>query len=184
MDAFYGEIRLFAGNFPPLGWAYCNGQILLIQQYPAVFALIGAMYGGDGRTTFALPNLNGRAPMGAGTGSGLTPRTVSNQAGISSYTMSIAQLPAHSHSVACNTLPSNGTQNDPNNNYFGAGPANRSTGQAVNTRYAAAHDGTGMQPSILTPFGAQTPEAINNMQPSLGFVFIICIDGAVFPSFS
>src|SRR4051794_22102013 len=94
---FLGEIRIFAGNFAINGWALCNGQILSIQQNTALFSLLGTQYGGDGRTTFALPNLQGRAPMHAGQGPGLTPRTQGEIGGNPTVTVITSEVPQHNH---------------------------------------------------------------------------------------
>src|SRR6266545_636382 len=96
-DPFIGEIRMFGGNFAPLGWAFCNGQLLAISQYDALFALIGTTYGGDGQTTFALPNLQGRIPIHMGTGGGLSPRTIGESSGTETVTLTVDQLPMHDH---------------------------------------------------------------------------------------
>ncbi|UUZ81308.1 tail fiber protein [Paenibacillus sp. P26] len=96
-DQFVGEIRIFAGNFAPNGWALCNGRLMLISQNTALFSLLGTMYGGDGRTTFALPNLMGRAPIGSGMGQGLTPRSVGQSGGSASVTLLNNEIPSHTH---------------------------------------------------------------------------------------
>jgi microcystin-dependent protein len=99
LDAFYGEIRLFAGNFAPAGWAFCDGSILQIAQNTALFSLLGNTYGGDGIRTFALPDLRGKVPIGQGQGVGLSNRRMGSQGGAESVSLSIQNLPAHSHSV-------------------------------------------------------------------------------------
>lgn len=96
-DPLLGEIMLFAGNFAPRGWALCNGQLLAISQNQALFSILGTTYGGDGRTTFALPDLRGRLPMHAGSGPGLTPRRLGEMGGAETRTLNINQLPAHTH---------------------------------------------------------------------------------------
>lgn len=181
-SSLMGEIRLFAGNFAPVGWMFCDGQLLQIRQYSALFTLLQTRFGGDGQNTFALPDLNGRIPVGMGTGPGLTPRAIGDAEGDPAYTLNVTQLPRHTHAVFCNTSANLGTLNDPNGNYFGAGPMNRSTGQAVNTRYAGSSDDTTMLSTMLSPFGASAPQAISNIQPILGLNFIICIDG-YYPDF-
>ncbi|MEL7450443.1 MAG: tail fiber protein [Pseudomonadota bacterium] len=98
-DPFIGEIRMFAGNFAPRNWALCDGQLLPISQYSALFSLLGTHYGGDGRSTFGLPDLRGRAPMHAGQGPGLTPRSVGQKGGEETVTLTEAQIPAHRHLV-------------------------------------------------------------------------------------
>src|SRR5260370_23597299 len=91
------ELRMFAGNFPPRGWAFCNGQIMSIAQNTALFSLIGTYYGGNGTSNFALPNLQGNAPMHQGNGAGLTPRVIGETGGASTVTLLASQLPAHNH---------------------------------------------------------------------------------------
>ena len=105
-NPYIGEIRLFAGNFAPVGFAFCNGQLLAISENSALFALIGTIYGGDGQTTFALPDLRGRLPMHQGTGPGLTTRVIGQQFGTETVTLTTAQIPAHSHPVLCSSAPS------------------------------------------------------------------------------
>ena len=98
-EPFVAEIRIFAGNFAPRNWAFCNGQLLPISQNTALFSLIGTTYGGDGRTTTALPNLQGRAPMHAGRGPGLTDRRLGQKGGVETVTLSEAQMPNHTHTL-------------------------------------------------------------------------------------
>src|SRR5437868_2425626 len=102
-EPFLGEIRMFAGNFAPTGWAFCNGQILSIAQNTALFSLLGTTYGGNGQTTFGLPNLQGRVPMHWGTGAGLTPRTLGETSGSENVTLLSTQMPAHTHSIEAST---------------------------------------------------------------------------------
>lgn len=102
-DPFVGEIRMFAGNFAPRAWAFCDGQLLAIAQNDALFSLYGAVYGGDGRTTFGLPDLRGRIPLHQGTGPGLSPRRLGNKAGAEKVTVTANQLPSHSHDFNANT---------------------------------------------------------------------------------
>jgi microcystin-dependent protein len=96
-EPFVGEIRMFAGNFAPQGWAYCDGQLLAVSQNDALFSLFGTIYGGDGRTTFGLPDLRGRIPIHAGSGPGLTPRTLGSKSGAENVTVTVNQLPSHTH---------------------------------------------------------------------------------------
>lgn len=105
MDLFIGEIRIFAGNFAPRGWALCNGQVLPIVKNTALFSILGTTYGGDGRTTFALPDLCGKSPMHQGAGAGLSPRALGESGGAASVALSLNQLPAHSHQAMCQVSP-------------------------------------------------------------------------------
>jgi microcystin-dependent protein len=106
---FVGEIRMFGGNFAPLGWAFCDGQILPVSQNDALFSLIGTTYGGDGQSTFALPDLRGRIPVHQGTGPGLSPYAVGQLGGAERVTLSLQQLPAHNHPVAAASVPAEAT---------------------------------------------------------------------------
>lgn len=98
-DPFVGEIRMFAGNFAPRGWAFCDGQLLAVSQNDALFSLFGTIYGGDGRTTFGLPDLRGRFPVHAGSGPGLSPRNIGAMGGAEQVTLTTNQLPSHTHPV-------------------------------------------------------------------------------------
>jgi len=104
-DPFVGEIRIFSLNFAPKGWAFCNGQILSISQNTALFSLLGTFYGGDGRVTFALPNFQGRAPLHQGQGPGLTERSLGEEGGEATVTLTGSELPAHPHAARCSSVP-------------------------------------------------------------------------------
>lgn len=98
-EPFVGEIRMFAGNFAPRGWAFCDGQLLAVSQNDALFSLLGTIYGGDGRTTFGLPDMRGRIPIHAGSGPGLSPRRLGAKAGAENVTLTVNQLPSHTHAL-------------------------------------------------------------------------------------
>lgn len=102
-EPFVGEIRMFAGNFAPRGWAFCDGQLLAVSQNDALFSLLGTIYGGDGRTTFGLPDLRGRIPIHAGSGPGLSPRRLGAKAGAENVTLTVNQLPSHTHAMQAST---------------------------------------------------------------------------------
>ena len=102
-EPFVGEIRMFAGNFAPRGWAFCDGQLLAVSQNDALFSLLGTIYGGDGRTTFALPDLRGRIPLHQGTGPGLSSRRLGSKSGSENVTLTTNQLASHSHDLNANT---------------------------------------------------------------------------------
>lgn len=168
-EPFIGEIIMFGGNFAPRGWAFCDGQLLPIASYTALFSLLGTTYGGDGRTTFALPDLRGRVPLHAGNGPGLTSRTQGEKAGIEEVTLSIAQIPSHDHA-----LPASqdfGDAKEPNANV----PAKADDGERNYS--AAASTDTYLQPTASTG-GSQSH---TNMQPYLGVRFIIALEG-IYPS--
>jgi len=99
-EPFVGEIRMFAGNFAPRGWAFCNGQLLAVSQNDALFSLLGTIYGGDGQTTFGLPDLRGRIPVHAGQGPGLSDRTLGSKSGLEQVTLTVNQLPSHGHPLS------------------------------------------------------------------------------------
>lgn len=178
MEPTIGEVRLFAGNFAPRGWAFCQGQLLSIAQNTALFSILGTTYGGNGQTTFALPNLSSRVPVGPGTGPGL-PGVVEGQMwGSETNTLLITNLPAHNHIMEGNMNPADGTLNNPVNAYMGAGPVDRTTGAPVNTRFASTANASMAADSVGIAGGSQP---VNNIQPSLGLNYIIATVG-VFPS--
>ena len=168
-DPFLGEIRLFPYNFAPRGWAFCNGQILSIAQNTALFALIGTTYGGDGRVTFALPDLRGRVALSSGQGPGLSDYILGQQAGDEAVTLTASQLPVHNHAVAAN-----------NNQGGGARPQGRVPGRfSTGTGYATASNGAQMSPETITPTGGSQPHT--NVQPYLALNYCIALEG-IFPS--
>lgn len=169
-DPYLGEIRMFAGNFAPNGWALCNGQLLPIQQNQALFAILGTTYGGNGVTTFALPDLRGRVPMHAGNGSGLTPRTIGEMSGSESNTLTVAQLPSHNHTV--NAVVADGNQNSPESSY----PANT---KILDKEYSSAAPSAIMNPAMIGNTGGNQP--VGNVQPFTAVTFIIALNG-IFPS--
>ena len=169
-EPFLGEIKMVGFNFAPVGWALCNGQLLLISQNDALFNLIGTYYGGDGLNNFALPDLRSRVPIHAGQGNGLSPYTLAQQAGAETVALSVTQMPAHNHLVACNT--GGGNQASPANNY----PAVESTGTSLD--YSNASNNT-MNAAMISNAGSGAAHA--NIQPVLCVNFIIALTG-IFPS--
>ena len=105
-EPFVGEIRMFAGNFAPRGWAFCDGQLLAVSQNDALFSLLGTVYGGDGRTTFGLPDVRGRIPLHQGTGPGLSPRRLGAKGGAEKVTLTVNQIPSHNHNITVSDQPS------------------------------------------------------------------------------
>lgn len=170
-DPFVAEIRIFPFNFAPRGWAFCDGQLLPISQNTALFSLVGTTYGGDGRSTFALPNLQGRAPMHAGQGPGLSSRQMGETGGQETVTLTESELPMHSHTMSAQS---------------GAASSRSPTGRTL------AHPARGMtyaSPSAnlaslanetLAPAGAAGGGSHNNMMPYLTLSFCIALQG-VFP---
>lgn len=172
MDAFIATILLFSGNFAPLGWAFCNGQLLQINQYSALFSLLGTTYGGDGKTTFGLPDLRGRIPVGFGQGPGLQNINLGQQIGTNTNTLTISQMPTHSHTLSANaTATGRNLLPVPTNNY----PAQN---QDTTGNYAATTDVAMNQQAISSVGGNQS---VNNMQPTLGLNYIICLQG-IYPT--
>lgn len=168
---YIGEISMFAGNFAPRGWAFCDGQLLPIAQYSALFALLGTTYGGDGRTTFALPDLRGRAPIHAGTGPGLSERRLGSKAGQETTTLTVAQMPNHNHGAYQSINTAEGTQSTPTSGY----PAKTGDGSHD---YANATDAQATNVTVGNTGGGQ---AHDNMQPFLTINYIIALQG-IFPS--
>jgi microcystin-dependent protein len=167
-EPILGEIRLFAGNFAPSGWALCNGQLQSITQNTALFALLGVSYGGDGKTTFALPDLRGRVPIGEGDGAGLTPRVVGEAGGEAAVSLIATEMPLHTHLANCSSQASS---NQPEGAYWA------STGRAANA-YAAT-PASNLSVLAAQPAGGSQPH--NNRQPYLGMTFIIAMEG-IFPT--
>jgi microcystin-dependent protein len=174
MDPYIGEIRLFAGNFAPRDWALCSGQLMAISQNTALFSILGVQYGGDGKVTFGLPNLNGSVPVGAGAGPGLTPRTVGETGGSAGVTLLTTEMPAHNHIAS--GVAGNGTTQSPANAAWAQ--YNTSSRPAVHAPLFGATADAVMAPTALAPTGGS--QAHNNMQPYLSLNFIICLVG-VFP---
>lgn len=162
-EPFLSEIKLVSFNFPPKGWALCNGQLLPINQNQALFALLGTTYGGNGQTNFALPNLRGRVPIHMGNG-----HTLGEAAGSTSVTVNIQQLPTHIHFVQATNNAAN--SDDPTNNVFGQAGANL---------YAPFASAAAMGPAMVSSVGGSQPH--NNMMPYLTLNFIIALQG-IFPS--
>jgi microcystin-dependent protein len=184
-EAYLGQIILFAGNFAPQGWAFCNGQLIPVQQNQALFSIIGIIYGGDGVKNFALPNLQGRVPVHFGTG----PTTVAlgESAGSATVAISEANLPQHTHLVAppCSNVA--GTASTPVKNYpaIDATTVTISGAHATATATTTAYAPSSVQNQQMASFpsgiaGSGTPISIQ--QPYLGMNFIICVEGGLYPS--
>lgn len=178
-EPFLGEIRLVSFNFPPTGWASCNGQFLPINQNQALFSLLGTTYGGNGQTTFALPNLQGRAGMHIGNG-----HTLGERAGEQAHTLSYAELPVHTHAFNASNQPALASA-DGITPGAGAVLAQGLVALAGNKRAPAQLYGTGpvnrtLAPGTIASVGGG--QAHLNMQPFLTINFIIAVIGGVFPS--
>jgi len=169
-DPFVAEIRIFPFNFAPRGWAWCNGQLLPLSQNTALFSLLGTTYGGDGKSNFALPNLQGSAPMHPGQGPGLSLHDLGETGGSETVTLLESELPAHSHSLMAGIDPANAQI---------PGSTLTLTRSAGGNAYSTTTSGLApMSPNTLTPAGGSQPH--NNMQPYLTCYFCIALQG-VFP---
>lgn len=194
MEPFIGQILMFGGNFAPRGWALCDGQLLEISQYTALFSLLGTTYGGDGRTTFALPDFRGRAPIHAGTGPGLTTRKLGERSGEENVILNALEIPSHTHpatfaatpsSIAISASSSQGTESAPGSNGATTLAATtsdgRSPGQALyNNEQPNVNLNTGLQTGItgtVTVGNAGGNQSHDNMQPYLTVNYIIALTG-------
>jgi len=168
-EPYIGEIRLFAGNFAPAGWAFCDGQLLAISENDALFNLIGTTYGGDGQETFALPNLQSRVPIHMGTGKDGTTYQIGEMAGVEQVTISAQQTPIHTHPLVGNT--GNGSQANPANNVLAT--------STIVKLYANETPDAPMASQAIGAAGGSQPH--ENLQPYLCINFIISLFG-VYPS--
>ena len=170
-DPFVAEIRIFPFNFPPKGWAFCDGQLLPISQNTALFSLLGTTYGGDGKSTFALPDMQGNAPMQPGQGQGLSLRDLGEQGGVESITLLVSEIPVHTHSLLANPNQGDNTVPDPTLSL-----ADTTGGSLYETGSPALSQ---MAFQALPAAGGGLPH--NNMQPYLTLNFCIALQG-VFPA--
>jgi microcystin-dependent protein len=168
-DPFVAEIRIFPFNFPAKGWAWCDGQLMPISQNTALFSLLGTTYGGDGKSTFALPNLQGRAPMHPGQGPGLSLHDLGEESGSQTVTLLTTEMPAHPHTMRGDTVDTADT-NVPS-------PSASFAQSSGGTLYQASSN-TQLAAQALTPAGGNQPH--NNMQPYLTVYFNIALQG-VYP---
>jgi microcystin-dependent protein len=170
MDPFVAEIRIFPFNFAPKGWAWCNGQILPLSQNTALFSLLGTTYGGDGKSNFALPNMQGNVPMHPGQGPGLSLHDLGETGGSQTVTLLESEIPSHSHPMMCDIV--NATKSLPTGNAFakvsGATPYLPPAGAAL----------VSMSDNVIAPAGGDQPH--NNMMPYLTCYFNIALQG-VYP---
>lgn len=169
-DCMVGELRMFAGNFAPRNWALAQGQIMSIAQNTALFSILGTTYGGDGRTTFGLPNLSSRVPVGVGTGPGLTPRSLGEQGGNENVTLTSVQLPAHTHTLNVSSSPA--TTGVP------------AAGAALAASQNAGAYGSGAPNTVLHSASVGltgNSQPVPTLPPYLGMNYVICLYG-IFPS--
>lgn len=163
-EPFVGEVRLFAGNFAPQGWAFCDGQLLSIAENDVLFALVGTLYGGDGQSTFALPDLRGRVPVHQASG-----YTIGQQGGSETVTLVASQMPLHTHAMKASTLAASAAH----------GPAEVLGSSPTMNLYGTGTPNMAMDPNAITPAGGNQPH--DNMPPFVAMNYIIALFG-IFPS--
>jgi microcystin-dependent protein len=168
-EPFVGQLMIFAGNFAPRGWAYCDGQLMAISQNDALFSLLGTIYGGDGRTTFGLPDLRGRIPMHAGFGPGLSPRHVGEKGGVETVILTVNQLPGHTHALMADS---------------GQGDTDIPTGNVLafdsrENQYSSSAPDVAMNAGSLGNTGGSQPH--DNMAPYQALSYCIALVG-IYPS--
>ncbi|MBE9461796.1 phage tail protein [Dyadobacter subterraneus] len=168
MDPFIAEIRIFPFNFAPNGWAFCDGQILPLSQNTALFSLLGTTYGGDGKSTYGLPDLRGRAPMHPGQGQGLSLRDLGETNGVESVALLESEIPAHSHTIRITNAPGQ----------VSTASGNMLAQSQHGTIYSSSPPNVNMSAGSIAPTGGNQPH--NNMMPYLTFYFCIALQG-VFP---
>ena len=168
-DPFVAEIRIFPFNFAPRGWAWCDGQLLPLSQNTALFSLLGTTYGGNGKSNFALPDLQGRAPMHPGQGPGLSLHDLGETGGSETVTLLESEIPSHSHALRASSDPADVQQ---------PSPARSLARSAPGFAYIPGNPNATLAPEALAPAGGDQPH--NNLQPYLTFYFSIALQG-VFP---
>lgn len=182
MDPFLGQIIMFGGNFAPRGWAYCDGQLLPIASYTALFSILGTTYGGDGRTTFALPDLRGRVAVHAGHGPGLSTRPLGQRGGAETTTMQSANLPPHNHAATLNVSSANATISAATANSTIATPGNSDGRSFTGTLgFNTSTPDTNLNGSSVQTGNTGGGVPFNNMQPFEVVHYIIALQGT-FPS--
>lgn len=174
MDGYMAEVKMFGGNYPPQNWAYCQGQVMSIQQNQALYSIMGITFGGNGTTNFQLPDLRGRVAVGAGTGPGLTTRVIGQYGGFESIQLSPAHLPPHTHSVYCDmtTTTGRGYSETPEGNL----PGIDAGGNSYGSDFSGGHK---MNQDMISSTGSSYPFSV--MQPWLCLNYIICVMGTYPP---
>lgn len=168
-EPFVGEIRMFAGNFAPRSWAFCDGQLLAVSQNDALFSLFGTIYGGDGRTTFGLPDMRGRLPLHQGAGPGLSERRLGSKGGTEQVTLTTNQLPPHNHTISASSSDAESANNNPVGNVLAV------SGAKI---YGEDH-ALDLNSSTLSNTGGSHPHT--NLMPTLCVNFIVALQG-IYPS--
>ncbi len=169
-EPFIGEIRMFAGTFAPRNWAYCDGTLLQVSQYEALYSLLGTIYGGDGRTTFGLPDLRGRIPIHAGSGPGLTTRSLGAKSGAETETLTVNQLPSHTHQLVATSATGNSDT-----------PTGRQLAKPEFDNFYTdeVHADTTLTSEAVASTGSAA--SVSNLMPTLCVHFIIALLG-IYPS--
>ncbi len=173
-EPFIAQIKMFAFNFAPRGWAFCDGQLLSISSNSALFSLVGTIYGGDGTTTFGLPDLRGRFPMHLGNGPGLTPRLIGAKSGVETVVITEAQLPTHTHTGTMKAASTIGDAASPSGNHL----AQSNDGE---NNFSSSSLDSALAADSLTLASTGSSQAHNNMPPFLAINFSIALQG-IFPS--
>jgi microcystin-dependent protein len=173
-EAFIGSVLLFSGTYAPVGWAFCNGQQMAINENQALYSIVGTTYGGDGINYFALPDLRGRVAVHAGQGPALQPIALGQKLGTNTNSLTTSQMPAHSHALYANaSLAGRNIELLPTNHFI-------CQNQDGTGNFAQTADVT-MNSQVVGMSGQQSPEPVSNMQPTLGLNYIICLEG-IYPS--
>jgi len=168
-DPYVGEVRLFAGNFAPAGWAFCDGQLVAIAEFETLFNLIGTTYGGDGQVTFALPDLRGRVPVHQGSNSQSTAYVIGQAGGAETVTLTAAQMPRHTHAMLASTTAASTAH----------GAADVLGSSAAMNLYGTGTPNMAMDPNAIAPLGGSQPH--DNMPPFVALNYIVSFFG-IFPS--
>jgi microcystin-dependent protein len=174
-DQYLGEIRLFGGNFAPQGWAMCNGQLMAIQQNAALFSILGTSYGGNGVTTFALPDLRGRVAVNQGQGPGLSPYTLGEQTGSETVTLTSGQIASHTHPATAQCTSNLGDQSSPVGNVWAA------DGAGITAEYSSGTASEKMNSTAIVIGNNTGNQPHSNVQPLLALTYIIALQG-IYPT--